>query len=588
MPGSVAPSVEHRAAQALAELSRSAGADWEGSIRRILQFDAEVLHVERVSFWSLHEETSSIHCDAGFVASVQSFEHGATLFEPDLPEYFAAMHEARMLEMVDVQTDPRCRGLRAYCASRGIASMLDVPVWLEGRLCGVLCHEHVGATRSWSAEEEDLATSVSQAVSSALAARAPTRAEESTRRAAFLDSISRLASSLDEREIADRAVAMCVPWLADLAGIATSRDGKLERIGLRHRDPLKQRAIVEYDMAGTWTPPLVVRVIRQRQSLLIPEATREMVGRYGFAPADVAIIDRLGVSTAMCVPLCVGNETFGAMTFAASDRRYGPDDLALAEDIATRVAAALENARLYAVAREAIRARDELLVVAAHELRTPLTALQLRTEHQLRKARRGADPTERAWSEDIARDVRRFSGVVDHILEALKIRGEGVTLAPARCDLATVVRQRIALVAERARAAGSTIALDSVPSVPGYWDRARVEKVIDVLLDNAIKFGGGGPIEVSLRADPAAVELSVSDRGIGIPAERLRAIFLPFERAVSQEHFGGLGLGLYIANAIVCAHDGSIEVTSRPGEGATFSVRFPFRQVGSSMTSKSK
>jgi signal transduction histidine kinase len=415
---------------------------------------------------------------------------------------------------------------------------------------------------------------VSQVVSSGLAERAHTRAEAVARRAAFLDSVSRLASSLDAHEIANRAVSLCVPGFADTASVILSRDDTFEVLAINHRDPLSHAVITERVRSG-WTPRLPMRVTRQGQSLLIPEMNPEVETRYGFSREERAFIERFGFRTAISVPLAVGNKTFGAMSFAASDRRYDADDLALAEDIASRVASALENARLYAVAREAIRARDELLVVAAHELRTPLTALQLRTDYLLRRAGREADPAEKARSEGIARDVRRFSGLVDHILDALRIRGEGVTLAWSRCDLATVVGRRVALVAERARAAGSPITLDSVPSVPGRWDKAHLEKVIDVLLDNAIKFGRGRPIAVSLRADGEWAELTVRDQGIGIPADRLPAIFQPFERGVPQEHFGGLGLGLYIANAIVGAHDGSITVTSRPDEGATFVVRLP-------------
>ena len=456
--------------------------------------------------------------------------------------------------------------------------MLDVPVWHEGRLSGVLCHEHVGATRKWSAEDEDFATSVSQVVSSGLAARAHTRAEADTRRAAFLDSVSRLASSLDAHEIAQRAVSLCaVPWFAEIASLVVKRDDVIELLGLKLPDPVMQQNILQYVRSGLWMFPVPARVIRQGQSLLLTDTTREVAARYGFTREDLMTIDALGVKTAMCVPLAVGNNTFGAMSFASGHRRFGAEDLVLAEDVGSRVAAALENARLYTVAQEAIRARDELLVVAAHELRTPLTAIQLRTDQLLRKARRGADAAEKAWSESIARDVRRFSWVVDHVLDALRIRSEGVVLAPGVCDLATILQQRVGFVAERARAAGCPIALDSVHSLTGRWDRTCIEKVIDVLLDNAIKFGGGGPIAVSLRAVGAWVELAVRDQGIGIPADRLRAIFQPFERAVPKEHFGGLGLGLYVANAIVDAHGGSIDVASRPGEGATFTVRLPLR-----------
>jgi len=460
MPGSLAPTLEYGTAQALAELSRTAGTDWDRWIRRALQFDAEVLHVECVSFWGLCEETSSIHCDAAYVASAQALEHGATLFEAHLLEFFGALREARVLDVFRI------------------------------------------------------------------------------------------------------------------------REGAPEILAIKHHDPRKQDALLEAYQSGRWRFHLARRVISQGQSVLLPELTPSVLARYGYDPSDHVLTERLGLRSLIGVPLAVGDKTFGAMVFAGGDRLYDGDDLALAEDIASRVAAALENARLYAVAREAIRARDELLVVAAHELRTPLTALRLRTDQLLRKARRGADPGERASSEGIARDVRRFTGVVDHILDALKIRGEGVALACAPCDLAAIVRERVDLVAERARLAASPIALDSEPSIADRWDRARLEKVIDVLLDNAIKFGSGRPIAVSLRASEKWAELTVRDRGIGIPADRLPAIFRPFERAVPKEHFGGLGLGLFVAMAIVDAHGGSIEVTSRPGEGATFIVRLPLAGQG--------
>jgi signal transduction histidine kinase len=556
------------------------GTDWESSIRRIVEFDAEMLQVERVSFWSFHEETSSIHCEAGYVASVRSFEHGATLCSSGLPEYFDAMHGVRTINMGDVQTDPRCRGLRDYCAARSIASMLDIPVRAEGRLNGVLCHEHVGEVRRWSAREEDFATCVSQIVASALAAHAHTQAEAASRRAAFLDALSCVLSSLDRREIASRAVSLCVPKLASCALIWVERhDDALECLAMKHADPRKQHIVTEYlrECAGTLErerPSVPGLVVRQRQSLLIPDINPSILDRFRFAAADRDAFARLGLTTAICVPLTAGGKTFGCMGFLAGDRHYGADDLALAESIAIRLASAIENARLYEVAREAIRARDELLVLAAHELRTPLTALQLTTDQLLRRAQRSADSGEAARSEKIAHQVRRFGTLVENILEALSIRAEGVALACRPCDLATIVGDRV-LVAARTRAAGSTIALESASSVECVCDRPRLERMIDALLDNALKFGEGKPIDVTLRTDGPWAELSVHDRGMGFSADRLSAIFHPFERAAPSEHFGGLGLGLYVAKAIVDAHGGSIAATSNPGDGATFVVRLP-------------
>jgi signal transduction histidine kinase len=579
--GPLPRSLELGTACALVELSRSVGTDLDSSIRRIVEFDAETLQVERVSFWSYDDETSSIHCEAGYVASVRSFEHGATLCSSELPEYFDALRDARTLNMGDVQTDPRCRGLREYCAARSVASMLDIPVWAEGRLNGVLCHEHVGEVRRWSVREEDFATCVSQIVASALAAHAHTQAEAASRRAAFLDTVSCVLSSLDPRELGDRALSLCVPKLATCALIwVQGDDGVLECLAMKHADPRKQPLVTEYHRGCARAlerekPSLPGLVVRQRQSLLIPDVTPSLLNRYRIGVADRDAFARLGLTTAMGVPLTAGGKTFGCMCFLAGDRHYGADDLALAESIAVRLASALENARLYEVAREAIRARDELLVLAAHELRTPLTALQLTTDQMLRKAQRNGDGGEVTREEKITLQVRRFSALVENILEALSIRADGVSLSCRPCDFATIVRDRVALVGARAGAVGSTIALESASTVECTCDRRRLERMIDALLDNALKFGAGKPIDVELRTEGPWAELSVHDRGIGFSADRLSALFHPFERAAPSEHFGGLGLGLYIAKAIVDAHGGSIAAISRPGDGATFVVRLP-------------
>ena len=106
-------------------------------------------------------------------------------------------------------------------------------------------------------------------------------------------------------------------------------------------------------------------------------------------------------------------------------------------------------------------------------------------------------------------------------------------------------------------------------------ERAHIERVVFGLLDNAIKFGERKPIEVSVRRDGRRPRWRSAIKAVGIPADRLTSIFAPFERAVPKEHFGGLGLGLYVAKAIVEAHGGSIGAQSRVGEGTTLVVRLP-------------
>jgi signal transduction histidine kinase len=567
--------------RALLELSRAATHDWSASIRQLVQFETGALDVERVNFWTLSDEPSSIRCEAGYVASTRSFEHGAAIFEPDAPEYFTAMREARVLRITDVTTDARCRGLLEYCALRGVSSMLDIPVWVEGRLAGVLCHEHVGPTRSWTQAEEEFAIGAAQISSAALAARAHTRAETAARRAVFLDTVSRvLATSLDERDVADRALSLVVSKLAEAAGIwVLNRDGVLEFLTATHADPQKRDLVVE--LARGASQPMasigmVSRVAYQRQSLLVAALDASAAARYGLTEALRSALASLDLRSAMCVPLAIGSKTLGALLFFTTRRPYSEEDLELAEEVGERVASALENARLYAVAREAIRARDDFLVLASHELRTPLTALMLSSDDALRRAQRSGDPAEEKRCNTIAHQVRRLGSLVERMLEAVQTRADGIVLTRQACDLASVVDRTVTNVAERAKRAGCRLVVRTKSQATGYWDCPRLERAIRELLENSIKFGAGKPIDIVLDRDGPQAVLTVHDRGPGIPVERFQSIFSPFERAVPKEHFGGLGLGLYIAREIVIAHGGTISATNHsPGGGATFVVRLP-------------
>jgi signal transduction histidine kinase len=564
----------------LLELARGTGAEWTSWIQHLCQFEADVLRVQRVSFWTLDDSISSMTCDAGYVAASREFEHGAVLLASAVPEFFEAIREARALNVEDVRVDPRVRGLGDYCASRGVSSLLDIPVWAEGRLAGVLCHEHVGPARHWKRAEQDFAVGVGQVVASALAARAHTRAQAAAQRSTFLDAVSRaVVTSLDPHEIGQRAIALVVPRLADVCVIwMLNREGGLEPLAHAVADPRRDEAIVRVHRAlsrNRRQPNFAMRVFRQRQSVLLPDVPRAILEVYDFSPAERTCFDELGITASMGIPLEVGGTAIGAMMFHAAGRHYDADDRALAEDIAARVAAALHNARMYSIAQDAIRARDDFLVLVAHELRTPLTALQLRTDSLLHRARSSGRAEDTKRSEAIAQDVRRFADVVEHVLEASTVRAEGVKLSHDLCDLAQIVADCVAREAERAQRAGSTIAFHKESSIVHRCDRERVQRVVLCLLDNAIKFGERKPIEVSLRRDGTQAVLTVRDHGAGIAPERLPHLFEPFERAVPMEHFPGLGMGLYIARAVVEAHGGTISAHSTVGEGTTLVVRLP-------------
>jgi signal transduction histidine kinase len=140
-----------------------------------------------------------------------------------------------------------------------------------------------------------------------------------------------------------------------------------------------------------------------------------------------------------------------------------------------------------------------------------------------------------------------------------------------------LVRSVVARLNEQALRAGSPIRATLRGKLCGTWDRFRVEQLVTNLLTNAIKYGAGKPVEVAVEEEGEHAVLRVRDHGIGIAAEDQARIFERFERAVSNRHYGGLGLGLWIARQVVEASEGTLAVESTPGEGSCFTVRLPTR-----------
>lgn len=234
--------------------------------------------------------------------------------------------------------------------------------------------------------------------------------------------------------------------------------------------------------------------------------------------------------------------------------------------------------------RRAVELRDEFISVTSHELRTPLAALVLHLEALGRFLDRGAEPEQvRTRIEGALRQGERLSCLVEELLDGSRLASGRLELTLTSFD----VRDLVGEVAERMRplATRSGCALEvhlGAPAV-GTWDRPRLDRVLANLVGNAIKYGPRAPIDIEVRAPEdvakdvaeGAVEIAVRDRGIGIAEEARARIFGRFERAVPYSHYGGLGLGLYLARQIVEAHGGTLDVASVPGEGATFVVRLP-------------
>ncbi|MFL5292728.1 MAG: PAS domain S-box protein [Myxococcales bacterium] len=238
-------------------------------------------------------------------------------------------------------------------------------------------------------------------------------------------------------------------------------------------------------------------------------------------------------------------------------------------DLTERRKADEERLRLIQ-AQEAVRLRDEFLSIAAHELRTPLTALLL----QLQSLEKATTYRE-GFAAAPLRSARRLAGLVEMLLDVSRIATGRLELAKEEVDLVQLARDAIDRYSDEAKRVGSFISLEGAAVVRGRWDAMRLEQVFANLLGNALKYAAGSKVTIRVAASDGEVKVEVADRGPGIAAEDAARVFGRFERAAPARHYGGLGLGLYIARQVVEAHGGTIEVRETPGGGATFSVILP-------------
>ncbi|WP_093523473.1 ATP-binding protein [Stigmatella erecta] len=410
------------------------------------------------------------------------------------------------------------------------------------------------------------------------------RAEASARFLAEAGTV--LSSSLDYEATLRNVARLTVPELADWCIVDLRQpDGTFRRVEVATASP------EDAELARpVWRFPLdpkrstahpALQAFLQQQPLLIELLPPESFRAAAQDEEHTQLMRTIHPRSFIAVPLVVRGQAFGVLSFftTRSGRRYTPKDREFLGELAHRVALSVENARLYREAQEAIQLRDEFLSIASHELKTPLTPLSLKLQMLSREVKRQPDSPLRRSVEDYLvigmRQVKKLSELVSDLLDVTRIAGGRLRLEPEPVQLDTLVREVAGRYEAEAARVGSSLRLELQESIVGHWDRLRLEQVVTNLVDNAIKYGAGTPIHVGLQLREHQACLHVRDEGIGIAPQALSRIFGRFERAVSERHYGGLGLGLYITRTIVEALGGTIQAQSVLGEGATFTVMLP-------------
>ena len=440
-----------------------------------------------------------------------------------------------------------------------------------------------------------------------------------------------LSSSLDYAKTVQAVADLVVPRLADWCAVDLA-DGpdRVTRIAVAHVDPAKVAWAVQLSSrypANLADPMGVGNVLRTGKAELHTDISDEMLVASARDAEHLRITRGLGLKGVIYVPVLSRGQVIGVMTLVASEsgRRYTDADVVLAQELARRAGTAIGKARLYedaVAAREEVEAaREELEVIneelqeanaaladksalaeqqrrsaedanrakgqflahMSHELRTPLNAIGGYAQLLQMEVHGPVNAAQDEALERIQRSQRHLLGLINDVLNFAKLEAGhiGYEIKPLRVNDAVCTLEP--LIAPQLAAKSLSYECAVIPAdIVFLADEDKLQQIMLNLLSNAIKFTpAGGAIRVSAVASPGMVTVLVTDTGIGIPADRLEAVFEPFVQlgrsttggtAVGQE---GTGLGLAISRDLARAMAGDITVRSTLGSGSTFELHLP-------------
>ncbi len=429
-------------------------------------------------------------------------------------------------------------------------------------------------------------TGVSASVTNGLTGALAKEQALSDNRAAFLlEASAMLASTLEYEETLSKVTQLAVPRMADWCAVELAgQHGTTTAVEIAHVDPAKRELAIALRQKYPANPKAtngVPHVLRTGVAELYEEITPEMMALSARDSEHLKILNALNFKSAMIVPMVARGRTLGTITLviSESDRRYSKKDLQLAEDLAQRIAIAVDNARLFLEAREAVRTRDDLLGIVSHDLRNPLAVVRMQCAEVLETL--PDDELGKRLKGDLAvidRSAARMERMIHDLLDFASIDAGRLSVEPQAQDVIGLVAEVAETIKPVIGKRVLTVRTEGLPSAAHVkCDRGRVLQVFSNLLGNALKFTPeGGSIIIGATLVDAEIQFSVKDTGCGIAESAVANIFEKYW----QEHHKrrtGVGLGLFIARRLVEAHGGNIWVESKvgPGSGTTFFFTLP-------------
>ncbi len=470
----------------------------------------------------------------------------------------------------------------------GFRSVIVVPLEARGHRIGALSLMVADSGRRYSDAELTVALELAQraatAVDNALLYHEAQHAAARLR-ALALASHAFAEASLDLQAVLDAVARSAGELIGDqcILRLLSDDSAELPAVAVYHPDAGRRAYLEEFleREVQLATEGLVGSVITTGEPVFLPSVSQDQL-RTSITAGHLEDVERVPLHSIIIVLVRVRERPIGTLGLGRErpGEPYTDEDLLLLQELADRAGLAIENARLYKEAQDAIRSREQFLSIASHELKTPLTSVK--ASAQLLERRMRQDPIDRERVEPLVRqvqsEVNRLENLVLDLLDATRIQQGRLELRREPVDLVDLARQAIERFDTAAQQMPNHVLVLHAPQpVEAMIDPGRIDQVITNLVSNALKYSpDGGDIDVVVRQIDGFGEIAVTDRGIGISDAEQATLFQPFARGdAARQSIGGTGLGLFISAEIVGRHGGTIEVDSVPGRGSTFTVHLP-------------
>ncbi|ACY14773.1 hybrid sensor histidine kinase/response regulator [Haliangium ochraceum] len=381
-----------------------------------------------------------------------------------------------------------------------------------------------------------------------------------------------LSRAITLEQVAAAAVTRAVPAIGAQAGALYRFEDGLEQLAL-----VRSHGYTEDVIGAIARVPLdsnmpAAEAFRGRRAMWVEDAPSFRMEH----PEQSREVKVLHGGAFVCIPISAREVDSGVMVFTfAEARRFDAGERAFLETITHHMAHAIERARLFDEVERAVRSREEVLGIVAHDLRTPLSVVAMTAGEALSEA--GPDSRSRARASRLLRNTHRMELLIRDLLDFSQIETGRLSVDMGEHSLGELLQQ--ALETAQVTAADRAIELDLSDELAASQvrcDRDRVMQVLGNLLGNAIKFTAeGGHVRLQAESEGPDVIFSVHDTGCGISSEELPNLFERYWQSQHQDDGAhsshGVGLGLFIAKALVELQGGRIWAESELGAGSVFS-----------------